>query len=138
MEASIVEARASGDVEHTEALEAALKESIEHQRHERADDSEADSGSVTEDDEHYQMAVRESKRPARAGNMNGGYDDDINDGHDVELGKAMEASHASHAEESRAKSEEDIVLEYIKKQSLAEEELRKSLAEKKAGDKRTG
>ncbi|KAK4964135.1 hypothetical protein LTR66_012461 [Elasticomyces elasticus] len=139
MEASIVEARASGDVEHTEAMEAALKESIEHQRHERAVDSEGDSGSVTENDEHYQMAVRESKRPARAGNTNGGYDDDdTDDGHDVELGKAMEASHASHAEESRAKSEEDIVLEYIKKQSLAEEELRKSLAEKKTGDKRTG
>ncbi|KAI1761282.1 glycosyltransferase family 1 protein [Hypoxylon sp. FL1150] len=59
-------------------------------------------------------------------------------GDEEELRRALEESKRAHTEElkraSSLKTEEDIVLEYVKKQSLAEEELRKSKGKQKSSD----
>ncbi|KAK1755035.1 glycosyltransferase family 28 domain-containing protein [Echria macrotheca] len=52
---------------------------------------------------------------------------------DAELTKAMEESERAHRMEmDRQRTEEDIVLEYVKKQSLAEEDFRRAKAKGKA------
>ncbi|KAI1771996.1 glycosyltransferase family 1 protein [Hypoxylon cercidicola] len=59
-------------------------------------------------------------------------------GDDEELRRVLEESERAHREElaraSSLKTEEDIVLEYVKKQSLAEEEFRKAKGKGKGGD----
>ncbi len=53
------------------------------------------------------------------------------DDDDHDLRRAIEESKAYHDEQARAKNEEDVVFEYIKKQSLAEEGHRKAIYERK-------
>lgn len=55
------------------------------------------------------------------------------DEHDADLERAIAASKEDMAKEQHQKTEEDIVLEYIKKQSLAEEEYRKQIAANATG-----
>lgn len=78
-----------------------------------------DSGIDTDDDEIVQIILEKSKHastPPGAG--------------EADVQKAIELSKRSHREyeeaELRAKAEEEIVLEYVKKQSLAEEQYRQS------------
>lgn len=54
---------------------------------------------------------------------------DAHAAHDEEMKKAIEESRMLDAEQEKARREEEIVLEYIKKQSLIEEEHRKRVAE---------
>jgi hypothetical protein len=55
------------------------------------------------------------------------------DTEDEEVKRAIEASKISHEEHlSRAKTEEEIVMEYVKRQSLVEEEHKKSLQKKQS------
>jgi hypothetical protein len=56
---------------------------------------------------------------------------DIDTDDDEDVKRAIEASKAAHTEQaSKAKTEEEIVLEYVKKQSLMEEEHRKAHLER--------
>lgn len=72
------------------------------------------------EDEMLRRALEESKRAEAGG---GAHEDD------EELRRAMEESERAHrdhlASESTQRSEEEIILEYVKKQSLAEEEFRR-------------
>ncbi|KAF4784676.1 glycosyltransferase family 28 domain-containing protein [Colletotrichum scovillei] len=81
-----------------------------------------------EDDEELQRILEESKRQHVEGNTN----------EDEELRKAIEASEAAHREQQNkdaaARTEEDVVMEYVKKQSLAEEEYRRNASKGKGRD----
>lgn len=83
-------------------------------------------GYGSDDDEDLKRVLEESKQPESAGQT--GDDDE-------ELRRAIEESMTAHKDEESklqaAKTEEDIVLEYVKKQSLAEEEYRKQVAKGK-------
>lgn len=78
-----------------------------------------------DEDEQLRQALEASKRTTT------GADDD-----DDDLKKALEDSERAHREHlarrSTERSEEDIILEYVKKQSLAEEEFRRQKAKGKA------
>ncbi|KZL87056.1 glycosyltransferase family 28 domain-containing protein [Colletotrichum incanum] len=79
-----------------------------------------------EDDEELKRILEESKRH----HIEGVTDDD------EELRRAIEASEAAHREQlnraAAAQSEEQTVIEYVKKQSLAEEEFRRNASKGKA------
>ncbi|KAL0935189.1 glucosyl glucuronosyl [Colletotrichum truncatum] len=84
-----------------------------------------------EDDEELKRALEESK-------MHHG-EEATNE--DEELRRAIEASEAAHKDQmnrdAAARTEEDIVMEYVKKQSLAEEEFRRTASkgkEREGGD----
>ena len=83
----------------------------------------ADSGIDTDDDEELKMVLEKSKRTPAA--RYAGEED---------VQKALELSKKAHQEseeaELRANTEEEMVLEYVKKQSLAEEQYRQSRAAK--------
>ncbi|KAF3762246.1 family 1 glycosyltransferase, partial [Cryphonectria parasitica EP155] len=86
-----------------------------------------DNGDVEdEEDEEFRRALEESRRGNSAGVGHGGGDDD------EELKRAVEESERAHREHlarnSTERSEEEIVMEYVKKQSLAEEALRQKAA----------
>ena len=76
----------------------------------------ADSGIGSEDDDLYRRAIEESKQQHQGNETSGGDDD--------ELSRAISESQDSHENVQRQKTEEEIVLEYVKKQSLMEEESR--------------
>ncbi|KAK2048202.1 glycosyltransferase family 28 domain-containing protein [Colletotrichum somersetense] len=81
-----------------------------------------------EDDEELKRILEESKRHQTQSTA----DDE------EELRRAIEASEAAHREQlskaAAARSEEEIVMEYVKKQSLAEEEYRRNAFKGKARD----
>lgn len=86
-----------------------------------------DSGVETDDDENIKLAIERSKQSAQTPPVNEAGD----------LLRAMTQSQKDQQKRERAetmaRTEEDIVLEYIKKQSLAEEEHKRSLAAKGGG-----
>ncbi|KAH8899439.1 UDP-Glycosyltransferase/glycogen phosphorylase [Thozetella sp. PMI_491] len=104
-----------GDENEEEELRRALEESRSHER------------PVGDEHEEEQLlkAIEESKtfeQPA----LREGQEDE-------ELQRVLEESEKAHREQlARDKTEEEIILEYIKKQSLAEEEIRRSQAKGKA------
>ncbi|KAI9842751.1 MAG: hypothetical protein M1837_006934 [Sclerophora amabilis] len=109
------------------ALEQSLQQSLQQggnsASHQQAATTTRDGPDVdTDDDENVKRALEESKSRHHAVKANDDDDDD-------ELRNAVEASKQAHADrerdEARAKAEEDTVLEYVKKQSLAEAEHRK-------------
>ncbi|KAK2029952.1 glycosyltransferase family 28 domain-containing protein [Colletotrichum zoysiae] len=81
-----------------------------------------------EDDEELKRILEESKRHQTQSTA----DDE------EELRRAIEASEAAHREQlskaAAARSEEEVVMEYVKKQSLAEEEYRRNALKGKARD----
>lgn len=122
-----------GASDQDRVLEETLHRSLqEHQSHneqhsEAANNEWDDSGIETDDDENIQEAIELSKQNVSS---------DVRPGHvaaeqDQELQKAIDASKQAHTlreeDNARAKTEEDIVLEYVKKQSLAEQEHRRRL-----------
>ncbi len=123
MQASIAEARhhAHGEVDANE-LESALRNSIFEARRQHLEDSGVD----TEDDEDVKRVMEESKQTA--GRPESGTTDAA---HDEELRKAIEESSRAHTQkeqdEERAKMEEQIVMEYVRKQSMKEADYRKTL-----------
>ncbi|KAJ9668503.1 hypothetical protein H2201_001551 [Coniosporium apollinis] len=127
--ASLTEAQAQGMSEQEKrALEDVVSKSVLEQRRARGSDSEWDSEPDTEDDEDVKRALEESLRhgaPAAGGA------DVPGDAQDEELRRAIEASQREdqQREEGLKKqlTEEEIVLEYVKKQSLAEEEHRRAM-----------
>ena len=109
--------------DHDEVLEAALHRSVQdHRRHSEG----GDSGIDTDDDEAIREAIALSKENTSSDTRLGGNALE----EDAELQKAIEESKQAQSlreeDATRAKTEEEIVLEYVKKQSLAEQEHRKN------------
>ncbi|KAI1496357.1 hypothetical protein F5X99DRAFT_74373 [Biscogniauxia marginata] len=132
------------DEEYQALIEQAVQLSIaEHQQgaihmYDREDD---------EDDEDFKRALERSQTEPTTTFDDVDYKKAIEASHaehggqldeEEELRRAIEESERAHKEElarvNSLKSEEDIVLEYVKKQSLAEEEYRKKTAKGKQGD----
>ena len=115
--------------DHSKELEAALHRSLqEHEpnqiQHERASLDFDDSGVDTDDDENMKLALEKSKSESvKAAEL-----------HDQELREATEMSKRTHEEHEKvSRSEEEIVIEYIKRQSLAEEQHKESAKNIPAG-----
>ena len=118
--------------QHDAELEAALHKSV--YGHDGVDEPQQyhlnhdwDDSGVETDDENIKLALEQSKQsllsqPAKD------YED---------LQRVLRESQADHEKHEQAKStarsEEEIVLEYIKRQSLAEEEHARTLSEKRSG-----
>ncbi|KAI9817207.1 MAG: hypothetical protein M1827_001320 [Pycnora praestabilis] len=119
-----------------EELEKALKQSMEGSQHTSESPQQtrsgefADSGIDTDDEENMRKAVEESKKQAAVSER--AVYDAPND--EEELAKAIKESQKAHSEQEHAKTEEEIVMEYIKKQSLVEEEHRKARLQKDTTD----
>ncbi|KAI1258411.1 glycosyltransferase family 1 protein [Xylariaceae sp. FL1019] len=113
--------------------------------------SKTEDVSRHEDDEEYKRALAASQVEHEAKNQGPGEDDEAlrtaieasqkedrrQPDDDDELKRALEQSEKDHQAElarmSSIKSEEEIVMEYVKKQSLAEEEYRKKTGQEKIG-----
>ena len=118
-------------VDHKRKLTAALQHGVkENQQAERryafVDVDFDDSGIDTDDDENIKAAIERSISTP-TGQPSSGKDED-----DIQV--AIERSRKVHEQHqqglSKAKTEEEIVLEYVKKQSLAEEQLKRSAVNK--------
>ncbi|KAF2268199.1 UDP-Glycosyltransferase/glycogen phosphorylase [Lojkania enalia] len=134
LKASIDEATKSGATEEEQKmLEETLKRSLTETRHERDDSYFEWDSSDTEDDEDYQRIIAESKELADLHQAHPqGFDEQTVDEQNEEaLKKALEESERAEKERleqlEKQKTEEDIVMEYVKKQSLMEEEHRRRL-----------
>ena len=117
-----------GAGDHEKELAAALQRSVqETQKSEEqhlANVDFDDSGVDTDDDENIKVAIERSKFTPREQSSGAKDEDDFQN--------AIELSRKAHEEHeqglSKSKTEEEIVLEYVKKQSLAEEQLKKYVA----------
>ncbi|KAH4809584.1 hypothetical protein HBH61_110370 [Parastagonospora nodorum] len=156
MQASLDEAGRNGSTaEEQRLLEETIRQSLldTSRRRQHGDDSEWDSDGDTEDEEEFQRIVAESKELAHlhaahpeeyqsaSGAQESGIMNDIADAtgangthpadEDEELKKALEMSEKAHQESMQKleaqKTEEDIVMEYVRKQSLLEEEHRQKV-----------
>ncbi|KAI4196827.1 MAG: hypothetical protein LQ350_006293 [Teloschistes chrysophthalmus] len=132
IKASVVEATRAGKVESTsdqtssqhqeEKLRLALQRSVSSHGfyHDVAKNVYDDSGVETDDDENVKIAIERSSAVADQSNPN-----------DLDLQKAMKESRQAHAQHeqdlNRERTEEEIVLQYVKKQSLLEDKHRGSL-----------
>ncbi|KAH6687807.1 hypothetical protein F5X68DRAFT_268554 [Plectosphaerella plurivora] len=129
------------DEEYQELIERAIQQSMSVRA---ANDEEG----LPEDDEDFQRVLRESENPILQ-NYDSDHDEDLKrvleeskqpagpGGDDeAELRRAIEESMTAHKDEEQrhqaARTEEDIVMEYVKKQSLAEDEYRRQVARGKA------
>lgn len=125
------------DMEHEALLEKAIHESLS-QYQLPSQSANADGDIDTDDDEDVKLAIENSKETTASADVDTDEDEnfrlaiekskeippeadmDTDDDEDVKL--ALERSKSEHLKElTRAQTEEEIVLEYIKKQSLAEE-----------------
>lgn len=156
MQASLDEAGKNGCSEQEQRqLEDTIRQSLldTSRRRQHGSDSEWDLDDDTEDDEEFQRIVAESKElahlhekypeeyQAASGTQESGIMGAIADAtgvngtrpadDDEELKKALEMSEKAHKESmeklEKQKTEEDIVMEYVRKQSLLEEEHRQRL-----------
>lgn len=150
LKASIEEAGKHGATEEEKRmLEETLKNSLLEKGGKGADSENEWDDSDTEDDEEYQRILAESKELAHlhaefpsdyAGQVVGGEQGQVQgqgqgggvkELGDEELRKAIEESERAERERvegnRKQKSEEEIVLEYVMKQSLVEEEHRRRL-----------
>jgi hypothetical protein len=143
MRASISEASASGATEEEKrVLEEVLRKSLAETRRLHGSDSEWDSDLDTEDDENVKKALEMSKAADAAAGAEwmlkaGGIEDE-----DEALRKAVEESRLEEERKTSAlekqKTEEEIVLEYVMKQSLVEEEHRRKMLGRKEGEQIVG
>lgn len=118
-----------GAGDHKKELAAALQHSVQgnqqsDEQHPVADVGFDDSGVDTDDDENIKVAIERSKLTPTGQLRDGNDDDDFQTA--IELSRKANEEHEQGP--SKSKTEEEIVLEYVKKQSLAEEKLRKSVA----------
>ena len=120
-----------GASDHEKELAAALQRSVQEQklseeRHPLADVHLDDSGVDTDDDENIKAAIERSKSsPTKQVG-------DSRDKDDYQI--AVDLSKKAHEEYvhslKKSKTEEEIVLEYVKKQSLAEEQFKTSVGDR--------
>ena len=113
--------------EHEKELVAALRRSMEENQKPDTREPLADVTSEdvdTDDDENIKAAIERSKSTPPGQTMGTEDRDDFQ--------TAIELSRKAHEEHEqglcKSKTEEEIVLEYVKKQSLAEEHLKRSIA----------
>ncbi|CAI4219252.1 unnamed protein product [Parascedosporium putredinis] len=102
-----------------------LKEALERSK----SDASAQAESVDREAEEMKKAIEESKANAHFGSQRPR-------SHRQEESKATHEAEATRA--ATAKTEEEIVLEFVRKQSLAEEEFRKQMAREKGKMRDTG
>lgn len=113
--------------DYDEQLKAALQRSLQEksksdQPNVLANADFDDSGIDTDDDENIKAAILRSKTMPIA-------DPPVNSPKEEDLQKVIELSKKEHDQDrSKSKTEEEIVLEYVKKQSLAEEQHRRAAA----------
>ena len=107
-------------VEHDKELERALAQSLKEQRRKHGSDSEWDSEPDTEDDEEYKKALKASQH--------GSMEEQLPAYEAAAPGSGHEPSGDVKSHQER--SEEDIVMEYVKKQSLLEEQHRSAVGGK--------
>lgn len=109
------------DLEHQAALEKAIQQSLA-EYHLPGDEGDVD----TDEDENLKLALRLSKEEPGP--------------HDEEVVRAvLEKSKAEHEQKTlKGKSEEEVVLEYVKKMSLAEEQHKAGVEGKKKEPTETG
>lgn len=119
-----------GASDHNEQLKAALLLSLQEtsksdHQNVLANADFDDSGIDTDDDENIKAAIQRSKAQPIA-------DPPVDSPKDEDFQKVIELSKKSQEEHdqgiSKSKTEEEIVLEYVKKQSLAEEQHKKAAA----------
>lgn len=119
-----------GASDHNRELEAALHRSITEHHAPTSENNLAnadfdDSGVDTDDDENVKAAIERSKSAETDEHLPAYAEDEG-------LEKVIELSRKAHEEHeqglAKSKTEEEIVLEYIKRQSFAEEEHKKSVA----------
>lgn len=118
-----------GAGDHEKELAAALQRSV--QRNQQLDERNPvagvdfdDSGVDTDDDENIKAAIERSKSTPAGQPRFRNEDDSFQKA--IQLSKKASEEHEQDL--SKSKTEEEIVLEYVKKQSLAEEQLKKSIA----------
>lgn len=124
-----------------------LKEALERSK----TDASAQAESAEREAEEMKKAIEESKANAHFGSQRSrSHRQEVGEGEEEEeegeeeamIRRAIEESKATHeAEATRAataKTEEEIVLEFVRKQSLAEEEFRKQMAREKGKMRDTG
>ncbi|KAF2743049.1 glycosyltransferase family 1 protein [Sporormia fimetaria CBS 119925] len=133
LNASLEEAGRHGASEKEQRmLEEALKSSLLGGPNQRRSESEWDVASDTEDDEEYQRIIAESREMTQHGSRQ---DEDrgAGDGHEDDLREVLQESEKAEREREEAiakqAADEEIVMEYVKKQSLLEEEHRRRLAQ---------
>ncbi len=102
--------------DHDRELADALHRSLtQEERHPFADADFDDSGVDTEDDDNIKTAIQQSR---------------VNETSDKDLKQAIKLSREDHEERSGAlnkiKTEEEIVLDYVKRQSLLEDHFQKN------------
>lgn len=130
--------------EYQAQLERAIQESMS-QPSQRAD---PDADIDTDDDEAVKLAIEKSKEAPAVTDVDSDEDEnikaaiekskeapsleaDVDTDEDEDVKLALEKSKSEHMEKlTRAQTEEEIVLEYVKKQSLAEEELKRRVTGK--------
>ena len=129
------------DAELTKALQASLEETHisdanphHHHHQDENGDWSSDSGMGTDDDEDFKKTLEESKRlhTERQGSLGVSETTGVTSpeewgqDHDKELKRAITESENAHrtrvSELATQKTEEEVVLEYVKKQSLLEQE----------------
>lgn len=136
------------DEELAEAIRQSLAQNHVGDRKSKKEEWSSDSGLGTEDDEGYLNAIEESKRlhtpksqspagnnandkppplPPREGTVSETHEK-YADNHGEDLKRAIRESEDHSKDLERQRTEEEVVVEYVKKQSILEEELRKKKA----------
>ena len=136
LEASAAEAQNQGkpDPLYDEELERALAQSLKEQRGQRSSDSEWDSEADTQEDADYQRAIRESQQEkpeirVHADSGTAANPPPYDPGHLAgTTQQEFEAQQAQGEKTQQERNEEQVVMDYVKKQSLLEEEHRKAAA----------
>ena len=127
------------DLDEDAELTRALTQSLEEHKIYQA--TNTSNGSTSQEDPELQRALEESrqhhaeqdqKRQALGTDGNARIDPLHHDANDDEIKQAMDESHKHEEELQRQRTEDMIVLEHVKKQSLLEEEYRQQKAKQKA------
>lgn len=141
--ASVRELQASSDsgsgVSEHDAMDRAIKASIaEANKGRNARDSSAEPLSDAEFNAILEKSLQQSLHDSQSTGITL-EDNDVDTDDDEDMKRAIAASKTAHEQKAKdGKSEEEIVLEYIKKQSLAEEEHRKAVQGKGKAVAETG
>ncbi|KAI7547634.1 hypothetical protein KC317_g15066 [Hortaea werneckii] len=134
IQASKLEAEQHGhpDTLHDEELERVLAQSLKEQRRQRSSDSEWDSDPDTEDDEDYKRAIQASQEQSATPGPSDAppaYDPGHVAGTTQEEFESQQTQQGSEKSQQE-RNEEQVVLDYVKKQSMLEEEHRQKAAGK--------
>lgn len=119
LEASAAETQGQGPIQMVDddELERVLAQSLKEQRRQRGSDSEWDSEADTEEDEDYKRAIQESRNAPIGSDQPPAYEDP---GHLAGTTQAEFEAQQAGEKTQQEKTEEEIVMEYAKKQSLLE------------------